>query len=120
MKRTAANRRSRAAGILALGAVTLSCPSLPILDAAQTPKVNRPAEKEEASLEELLTSGLKVRTKSEKEFIAKVTKLVDEGKLSDSLVKAIFQRARDEHTRYPLPYFTAILQRVAKQRGVNL
>lgn len=120
MKYTAKNRRSRAAGILALGAFSLTC-HVPLIAATPAPaKVNRAAEKEEATLEEILTSGLKVRTKSEKQFIARVTKSVDDGKLSESLVKAIFQRARDQHSRYPLPYFTAILQKVAKQRGVQL
>lgn len=120
MNRTAKNRRTRAAGILALGAVTLSC-NVPVAAATPAPaNVNRRADKDKATLEEMLISGLKVRTKSEKQFIARVSKLVDDGKLSESLVKALFQRARDQHSRYPLPYFTAILLKVAQQRGVQL
>jgi hypothetical protein len=78
------------------------------------------AQDEEPSLEEMLANGLKVRTASEKAFIAKVVKVVEEGKLSESLVKALFQRALFEHSRYPLPYFTAMIQKIAKQRGVEL
>src|SRR5688572_16981906 len=74
---------------------------------AQAPGANRFAQREEATLEEMLTNGLKVRTASEKAFIAKITKAVEEGKLSESLVKALFQRALAQHSRYPLPYFTA-------------
>ncbi len=87
---------------------------------AASPGANQFAEREEATLEELLTSGLKVRTAAEKAFIAKVVKTVEEGKLSESLVKALFQRARAQHERYPLPYFTAMIQKVAKQHGVEL
>ena len=74
----------------------------------------------EATLEETLVNGLKVRTDKEKAFIARVVQTVEQGKLSESLVKAIFQRARVQHSQYPLPYFTVMIQRVAKQRGVDL
>jgi hypothetical protein len=86
----------------------------------QAQGVNRISQREEATLEEMLTNGLKVRTASEKQFIAKVVKTVEEGKLSESLVKALFQRSLQQHSRYPLPYFTAMIQKVAKQRGVEL
>lgn len=94
--------------------------SLTPLVIGQSPATNRPAEKEEATLEEMLNSGLKVRTASEKAFIAKVAKTVEEGKLSEALVKALFQRALKQHGRYPLPYFTAMIKFVAKDRGVIL
>jgi hypothetical protein len=78
------------------------------------------AQQDEASLEETLASGLKVRTPAEKAFIAKVVKTVEEGKLSEALVKALFRRALAQHSRYPLPYFTAMIRQVAKDRGVDL
>lgn len=87
---------------------------------AQAPGVNRFTQREEATLEELLTSGLKVRTASEKAFIAKVARTVEEGKLSESMVKALYQRSVSQRSRYPLPYFTAMIQKLAKQRGVEL
>jgi hypothetical protein len=95
-------------------------PALAAFATAQTPGTIRSAQREEATLEELLASGLKVRTPAEKAFIAKVVKTVEEGKFSEALVKALFQRACSQHSRYPLPYFTALIQKIAKQRGVEL
>jgi hypothetical protein len=86
----------------------------------QGPEVNRYAQREEATLEEQLNSGLKVRTATERAFIARVAKTVQAGQLSESLVKALFHRARAHHSRYPLPYFTAMIRQVAKTRGVEL
>jgi hypothetical protein len=86
----------------------------------QGPAINRDGQQEEATFEEQLSNGLKVRTASEKAFIAKVVKTVQEGKLSESLVKAVFQRARAQHARYPLPYFTVMIRKLAKERGVAL
>jgi hypothetical protein len=87
---------------------------------AQGTTENRYSQKEKADLTELLTSGLKVRTSSEKAYIAGIVEKVEKGELSESLVKAIFQRARQRHSRYPLPYFTVMLQQAAKLRGVTL
>jgi hypothetical protein len=78
------------------------------------------SEKQSADLQELLTTGLRARSKSDKAYIAKVVKKVEEGDLSEKLVKAVFNRARAQHSRYPLPYFTAILKQVARQRGVTI
>ena len=78
------------------------------------------SQKEEADLAEILESGLKVRTAAEKAFIARVVEKVEKGQLSESLVKAMFQRARAKHARYPYPYFTAMMTKLAKQRGVTL
>ena len=87
---------------------------------AQSPQSNRYSQRQAADLTELLTAGLKVRTAAEKAFIAKVVETVDEGQLSDAVVKAVFQRARKEHSRYPLPYFAVMIRKVAKDRGVEL
>jgi hypothetical protein len=78
------------------------------------------SEKQSADLEDLLTTGLRARSKADKAYIAKVVEKVEDGELSEKLVKAIFYRARAQHSRYPLPYFTAILKQVAKQRGITI
>lgn len=105
------------AALLATMAV-LAC--APEAASAQAPQTNRYSQRQVADLTELLTAGLKVRTAAEKAFIAKVVEKVDEGQLSDALVKGIFQRARKEHSRYPLPYFAVMIRKVAKERGVEL
>jgi hypothetical protein len=88
---------------------------------AASPKANeRFSQKEDADLTEILESGLKVRTAAEKAFVARVVDKVEKGQLSESLVTAMFQRARAKHARYPYPYFTAMMIRLAKQRGVAL
>ena len=87
---------------------------------AQDRAENRYSQKEKADLTELLTTGLRVRTADEKAYIAGVVEKVDKGELSEGLVKALLQRARQRHSRYPLPYFTAMLAQVARQRGVTL
>jgi hypothetical protein len=87
---------------------------------SQPPDANRFSQREKVELQDLLTAGLKVRTPSEKAFIAAVVQKVDDGELSDGLVKALFQRARKEHSRYPLPYFAVMIKQVAKKNGVTL
>ena len=87
---------------------------------SQPSDANRFSNREKAELQDLLTAGLKVRTPNEKAFIASVVQKVEEGELSDGLVKALFQRARKEHSRYPLPYFAAMIRQVAKKQGVTL
>src|SRR5688572_28465536 len=87
---------------------------------SQPPDTNRFSQREKADLQDLLTAGLKVRTPSEKAFIAAVVDKVEKGDLGDGLVKALFQRARKEHSRYPLPYFTVMIRQVAKKNGVTL
>lgn len=90
------------------------------LEAASPSSDERFSQKEKADLAEILESGLKVRTPSEKAFIARVVATVEKGQLSESLVTAMFQRARAKHAQYPFPYFTAMMIRLAKQRGVTL
>ena len=104
--------------ILALLAIVF--PQADKLQAAAPGKNERFSQKEEADLAEILETGLKVRTKSEKAFIARVVEKVEKGQLSESLVKAMFQRARAKHAQYPYPYFTAMMTRLAKQHGVTL
>jgi hypothetical protein len=87
---------------------------------AQPPDATRFAQKENATLAEILTAGLKVRTGSERAFINRIAAKVDEGKLSEALVKAVFQRARQQHARYPLPYFTVMIKKAALSENVVL
>lgn len=115
-----ATLRAGAAGLLITGLVALMVFAAPSHAKVQASDAVTANQGEEATLEEMLVNGLKVRTDGEKAFIARVVELVQEGKLSESLVKAIYQRARQQHSRYPLPYFVAILKQVAKQRGIEL
>lgn len=104
--------------ILAL--VAMAFPTAGRLLAAAPDKNERYSQKEKADLTEILTAGLKVRTASEKAYIARVVDTVEKGQLSESVVTAMFKRARTKHERYPLPYFAAMMSRVAKQRGISL
>jgi hypothetical protein len=73
-----------------------------------------------ADLEETLVNGLRATTASDKAFIARVVELVDDGALTERLVKSLFVRARAYNSQRPMPYFVAMIQKVAQQQGIDL
>ena len=71
-------------------------------------------------LQTMLEKGLKVRRPEEEQFIKRVVREVKRGTLSEPLVKAVFQAARNRSEQYPFFYFREMMIRLAAQRGVRL
>lgn len=86
------------------------------------------------TLEERLNNGLRTRRTSEKEFVKKVVKLVDTGKLKQKTVDEAFfwvrrelekanngdPGARKHIAKYPFFYFQRIVTLNAKRAGVTI
>jgi hypothetical protein len=87
------------------------------LPATATAQVE-PSEK--VSLKDVLEKGLKVRFAEERLFVARVLRRVERNELPETLVKAVFKKARDRNPRFPFPYFKQMMIEVAKGQGVLL
>ena len=72
------------------------------------------------SLEDQLNTGLKTRRPEETEFIEKVARLVNEGKLPRKLVDSTFMWAVRRRQTYPFPAFERALRLQADRLGVDL
>ena len=70
-----------------------------------------------ANLQQTLEKGLQARRPEEFAFIREVVDLVEQGRLTDKLVRSTFQWARRRHT-YPMPYFERALRIQARRLGV--
>jgi hypothetical protein len=78
------------------------------------------APQDSPRLEDVLLNGLRARTDADRQFIKRVVTAVDDGVLSESLVRALFARARRENARYPMPYFIVLLRKIAAEKGVDI
>jgi hypothetical protein len=58
--------------------------------------------------------------KPDRQFIKRVVAAVEEGLLSESLVRALFTRARRENARYPMPYFIVLLRKIAAEKEIDI
>ena len=74
----------------------------------------------QATLQEVLEVGLKLRRPVEFQFVEKVVGMVDRGELPRSLVESTFLWARRQHGRRPFPYFERGLRKRAQQIGVEI
>jgi len=72
------------------------------------------------SLEDQLNTGLKTRRPEETEFIEKVARLVNEGKLPRKLVDSTFMWAVRRRQTYPFPAFERALRLQADRLGADL
>ena len=72
------------------------------------------------SLEDQLSTGLKVRRPEETAFIEEVGRLVNEGKLPRKLVDSTFSWAVRRRQTYPFPAFERALRLQADRLGVGL
>ncbi len=104
-------RRLAAMLVLALVSGAVSPGFLP----AQGPNPTR-----KITLEQTLMKGLKVRRPEERVFVLKVVEQVDKNRLSEVLVKAVFQKARGKSSLYPYFYFRQIIIPLAAKQGVKL
>ncbi len=64
------------------------------------------------TLTDLLVNGLRATRAEEKAYIARVVEEVNQGELKESLVKAVFQKARNRNSKHPFPYFKAMLDAI--------
>lgn len=72
-----------------------------------------------AELKDELEAGLKARRPEEFQFIARVVKLVEEGRLPLKLVRSTFVWARRKKP-YPFPFFERAMIARAAQIGVQI
>ena len=76
---------------------------------------------EVSSLKDTLEKGLKARRPEEFAFIAKVIDLVEQGKLTEKLVRGTFRWAQRQDDHKPFPYFErAIKLRAKNEENVDL
>lgn len=73
-----------------------------------------------ASLKDQLNAGLKTRRDVEKQFVDKVVKLVQTGKLPVKLVVETMQYARQKPTKHPFQYFQRALALRAARLNVAI
>jgi hypothetical protein len=73
-----------------------------------------------ATLRGQLVNGLKATRDEEREWLAQVVILVDEGELGRDLINAVFKWARRRHPSAPFPHFERGLRVLATKRGVEL
>lgn len=73
-----------------------------------------------ADLQEQLESGLRAFRKEDKQYIAQVVRLVQQGRLSRGSVNYAYKDAIKRRPSYPLPYFQQVLRVLARQSGVTI
>ena len=102
---------SRAVCLLTLLA-GLTAPAL-----AQTSARNKTNAYVQVTLRQQLRAGLKCRRPVEFEFVDRVTRLVDEGKLPIDLVNICFAWSRHQNSFRPFVYFERSLTQLARDKG---
>lgn len=71
-------------------------------------------------LRDVLLKGLKVRFPDERFFVNTVVQRVQQGKLKDELVKAVYRAAVYKNAHFPFPYFRVMMTKIAERDGVTL
>ncbi len=119
------SRKRRALCWALVGAMFLGFTGLPSVAQQSTSSTNNQGRT--ISLSDQLRTGLKAFTKSDFDFINKVTDQVNQGKLPRRLVDGTFLWARDRAARRsrlrelrPMVYFRPALVQRAKRIGVKL
>ncbi len=85
-------------------------------------RAERLQPRERQDLQIILEKGLRLYRATEKAFIVRVLNAVDQNNaaLDSDLVKAVFQKSRTSHPKYPYPYFRRMMIAIAKSKGVGL
>jgi hypothetical protein len=84
--------------------------------------INEPAtpSTRTATLKGQLINGLKATRPEEREWLAQIVVLVDNGELGRDLVNAVFKWARRRSPKAPFPHYERGLRVLAMKRGVEL
>ncbi len=71
-------------------------------------------------LRDTLTNGLRATRQDQRDFIDRVVRYVERGKIPAALVYASFRWARKRYPDHPFPYFVQALRQLAKRYHVYL
>jgi len=71
-------------------------------------------------LEDQLRFGLRCARPEQLQYIQRVTRAVDEGRLPRAMVNLVYRWAIDRHASVPFPYFQFALEELAKRRGISI
>jgi hypothetical protein len=74
----------------------------------------------QVALETQLTNGLRVAFPQQKVFISNVVQLVNQGKISRSMVNTVYSWSIRRNPRVPFPYFEFAMRALAQRRGVAI
>lgn len=85
-----------------------------------TPRSFGDGESSVATLEEQLTNRLRATTDQQKGFLRRVSVLVEQGKLEQRLVVAVYRYALKRNSVFPFPFFERAMRFEAGKRGVDL
>lgn len=112
---------SRRNGVLLclLLSLAFTSTSVQLLNAQQTRRVQQSASGRSITLQQLLERGLRLRRPEEFQFVRKVVQMVEQGKLSEKLVKSTYNWARKKRP-YPYPYFERGLKLRAAKEGIRI
>lgn len=105
-------------GVLAALVLT-SCGLMPGVADAQIPAPPTTVViSKDASLSDFLINRLRATTDDQRDYVRKVVKLVEDGKLEKRLVLALERYARRKSPYFPLPIYERALRFEAGKRGV--
>lgn len=90
--------------------------------AAQEPTTRNLAEGSRGlvDFETQLTRGLRVFLPQQKTFIASVVLLVQQGRISRSMVNTVYSWSLKRNPSVPFPYFEFAMRALARRRGVTI
>jgi len=74
----------------------------------------------QVALETQLINGLRVAFPQQKVFISNVVQLVNQGKISRSMVNTVYTWAIRRNPKVPFPYFEFAMRALAQRRGVAI
>jgi hypothetical protein len=74
----------------------------------------------QVALETQLINGLRVAFPQQKVFISNVVQLVNQGKISRSMVNTVYTWSIRRNPRIPFPYFEFAMRALAQRRGVAI
>lgn len=74
----------------------------------------------QVALETQLTNGLRVAFPQQRVFISNVVQLVNQGKISRSMVNTVYTWSIRRNPKVPFPYFEFAMRALAQRRGVAI
>jgi len=74
----------------------------------------------QVALETQLINGLRVAFPQQKVFISNVVQLVNQGKISRSMVNTVYTWSIRRNPKVPFPYFEFAMRALAQRRGVAI
>lgn len=74
----------------------------------------------QVALETQLNNGLRAAFPQQKVFISNVVQLVNQGKISRSMVNTVYTWAIRRNPKVPFPYFEFAMRALAQRRGVTI